>query len=197
MLRLELHDSTGQAYVITLEGDVDVAARELDVTARATPEVSGTGEARLVVAGGSVYSRTGTQPWSAYDGNGQDPLAGVPTTAKIAAAVEAALRDPTTSITAEGTEACGDDTCFRIRAEVTAETAWRALTEMVTTDGRPTGMTMPETFPGFAIDLWIDQDTLQLRQATNTTVVDRTSISITVALSRHDEPVNIAAPSLP
>jgi hypothetical protein len=96
-----------------------------------------------------------------------------------------------------GTEACGEATCFKLRAEITAEVAWRAVTEMLSTEGRPADLTMPATFPGFAIDLWIEQDTLRLRQATNTTAVEGQSISITVALSRHDEPVTIVAPVVP
>ena len=197
LLRIELRDSGGQEYLVTIEGDVDVATRELDVRAVIDPEVSGIEEARLVVVDGSVYSKAGDDAWSMSGGTGQDPLESVPTTARIAAAVEAALRDPATTIALEGSEACGAATCFKIRAEITAEVAWRAVTEMFSTEGRPADLTMPATFPGFAIDLWIEQDTLRIRQATNTTAVEGQSISITVALSRHDEPVSIVAPVVP
>jgi len=199
LIRIELRDSNGQDYLVTIEGDVDVAARELDVNAMIDPETLGIREAQLVVVDGSVYSRLGNESWSVSGGTGQDPLESVPTTARIAAAVEEALRDPATTIRLEGAEDCGDARCDRIRAEVPAEVAWRAVNRMVQPVDQPAAslQPLPSGFPGFAIDLWIEQGTHRLRQATNTTVVDGNRLSIIVALSAHDAPVTIRPPVQP
>jgi hypothetical protein len=196
LVRVEARERGGQSYLVTIEGDVNVASRELSVTAKLEPALFGVAAARLVLAGGFGYSSTDGGSWSVFGGPGQDPLASVPTTAQIAMAVEGAIRDPATSVVLEGTEACAEATCLRIRAEVPVDVAWRAVNEILSTPTRQ-GATLappPASFPGIGIDLWIEQDTLRLRQATNMTVVESQSISITVALSHHGEPVTIRAP---
>lgn len=196
LLRIEIGGLAAETTTVTIEGDVDIAGRELDVTAGSEPEFFGTSEFRLVVADEFVFNRQGDGSWSISGDGVQDPLAMVPTTARIAEAVEEALRDPATTIRLEGAEDCGNARCDRIRAEVPAEVAWRAVNRMIQPVDQPaaTLQPLPSGFPGFAIDLWIEQGSHRLRQATNTTVVDRTTISIIVALSGHDEPVIIRPP---
>lgn len=193
---------TGQGMdetTLTIEGDVDLVARELDLEATIAPAVFGTSGMRLVVADGFIYSSQTDGSWSTSGDGVSDPIALVPTTAAIAAAVEEALRDPDTTIRLEGTDDCGDATCDRIRAEIPAAIAWRAVATMIEPLGPPDGSPapMPATFPGFAIDMWIEQGSHRLRQATNTTSVDGTTISIIVALSDHDAPVTISPPVSP
>jgi hypothetical protein len=199
LLHIELDGPAADTTTVTIEGDVDVEARELDVTARIEPELFGNSEIRLVVVDGFVFNRMQDGSWSISGDGFEDPLAMLPTTARIAAAVEEALRDPATTIRLEGGEGCGDATCDRIRAEIPAEVAWRAVARMIQRVDQPAAsdQLMPVGFPGFAIDLWIEQGTHRLRQATNTTVVDRQTLSIIVALSAHDEPVTIRPPVQP
>lgn len=199
LLRIEVKGLGEQDYLVTIEGDVNVADRELDLAAAFEPDFFGAREFRIVLVDGFSFTRQGADSWSISGGPGQDPLASVPTTARVAEAIEGAIRDPATSVAAEGTESCGVATCLRIRAEVPAEVAWRAVSAMISPADGPaqTMQPLPSGFPGFAIDLWIEKDTLRLRQATNTTVVDRQTIAITIALSRHDEPVTIEAPVQP
>ena len=192
-------DSQGQgsvAYDFVIVGDVDVAARELDMTATLSPELFGTKTARVVVADGVVASSTDGASWNISGSSGRDPLQGVPTTAAVSTAIIGAVRDPATRITAEGIEACGEKSCFRIRAEVPREVGWRAVSEMIAsaTQSPPAAQPIPREFPDIAIELWIEQDTLQLHQATNTTVVNGQSIAISVVLTNHDRPVVIALP---
>jgi len=193
LLRIELREADGRQFLATFEGDVDIAARELDVTAAFVPGVFGTERARAVLVDGFLFYRSDGS-WSTSGGPGSDPLAGVPATAEVAAAVEDAIRNPATSITLAGTEACGDATCLRVRAEVPAQVAWHAMVAMLQAAGQPQGSapSMPNRFPGVAIDFWIEPGTLRLRQATNTTMIDGHSVSI--VLSRHDVPVAIRAP---
>ncbi|MCI0583407.1 MAG: hypothetical protein L0227_11080 [Chloroflexi bacterium] len=199
LVRVEIGGLAAETTTVTMEGDVDIKGRELDVTAAFEPEFFGSSEVRLVVADGFVFNRQGDVSWSISGDGVQDPLAMVPTTAAIAAAVEVALRDPETTIRFEGTEDCGDATCDRIRAEIPAAVAWRAVTTMIEPLGPPDASPppMPESFPGFAIDVWIEQGTHRLRQATNTTSVDETTITIVVALSDHDAPITISPPVAP
>ena len=196
LLRIEIGGLNSDTTTVTIEGDVDVKGRELDVTAKFEPQLFGSSEIRVVVAEGFVFNRQGDGSWSISGDGVQDPLAMVPTTARIAEAVEEALRDPATTIRREGTEDCGDARCDRIRAEIPADVAWRALNRMIEPVGQPapTLQPLPSGFPGFAIDLWIEQETTWLRQATNTTAVDQNTLSIIVGLSAHDEPVTIRPP---
>ncbi|MEW5990225.1 MAG: hypothetical protein AB1736_02620 [Chloroflexota bacterium] len=199
LLRIEVGGLADETTTLTIEGDVDIAARELDVTAAFVPEVFGATGGRFVVVDGLSFSRQDDAEWSISGDGVSDPLAMVPTTARIAEVIEAALRDPATTIRREGVEDCGDARCDRIRAEIPADVAWLALNRMIRPEGQPEAslQPLPSGFPGFAIDLWIEQGSHRLRQATNTTVVDRTTISIVVALSAHDEPVTIRPPIEP
>ena len=197
-LRLEFRDAKGPSYLWTIEGDVDVAARELDVAGRFVPTIFGTDEMRLVITDGTVFTRQNGGAWSSFGGPDRDPLVGVPTTAQVARAIEGAIRDPATTVVREGTEPCDEAICHRIRAEIPAAVAWKAFTEMLKAPDHPAEIgSMPASFPGVAIDLWIQQDTLRLRQATNSTKVDGATISITLVLSGHDSPVTIEAPIKP
>jgi len=199
LVRVEVTGPRMDDTTFTIEGDVDMAARELDLGATITPAVFGMAEMRLVVADGYIFNSQPDGAWSTSGDGVSDPIALLPTTAAIAAAVEVALRDPETTIRFEGTEDCGDATCDRIRAEIPAAVAWRAVTTMIEPLGAPDASPppLPASFPGFAIDVWIEQGTHRLRQATNTTSVDGTTISIVVALSDHDAPVTISPPVAP
>jgi hypothetical protein len=198
LVRVDILDGSGRHFAANAEGDVNVASRELDVSATFDPPVFGTRSARVVVTGGFVFSNT-SGSWSASGGPGRDPLQGVPTTAQAAATIAAAIQDPATSVTLAGTEACAEATCLRIRADIPADVAWRALNSLAAASGGRTGSLAPPPsgFPGLGIDLWIEQDTLRLRQASNVTKVGNQSVSITIVLSHHGEAVRIEPPVRP
>jgi hypothetical protein len=193
LLELELRDgSSGQAFAGTAEGDVDLASRELDVMVRVEPDVFGTTALRLVVVDDRVFSRTDDTAWSVSRG-GEDPLRGIPATADIAEAIEGAIEDPATEVTLTGAEPCGDATCDHLVAVVPREVAWQAVEEMVA----PSGIeetAIPEGLRAVTIDLWVEQGTHRLRKATNRTVLDQVSLSISITLTSHDAPVTIEPP---
>lgn len=202
-----LREGSGREYTLSIEGPVDVADRELDVTARLeqSPAVASADHLRLIVVGGDAYATTAEGRWTRVsEGNA---LGGLPTTAQVAEGIVTAIEDPATSVRSEGQETCGDRTCARVRVEVPASVAWKSLMGIVhaaqpvrpgpgQTSFSPTLEPLPSDFPGFAIDVWIDPQTRHLIRATNSTVFGSTKISITVALSAHDAPVSIVAPSV-
>ena len=130
-------------FSATMEGDVAVAARELDVTVRFSPVLFGATASRLIIANGFTATQTDGGPWSVSGSQGGDPLNGVPTTAMVAAAIERAIRDTTTTVTAQAPEACGDETCYRVRAEIPREVAWRVWMDIVGPTDVHGGTAMP------------------------------------------------------
>jgi hypothetical protein len=206
-VQVVVREGSGREYTLTLEGPVDVADRELDVTARLeqSPAVASASHLRLIVVAGDAYATTADGRWT-YVSEG-NAMRGIPTTAQVAGQIVAAVEDPATSVRPEGQESCGDRTCARVRVEVPASVAWKALMGIVhaaqparpgpgQTSFSPTLEPLPSDFPGFAIDVWIDPQTRHLVRATNSTVFGSTKVSVSIALSAHDAPVSIVAPSV-
>lgn len=208
VLKVTLREGSGREYALNVEGSVDIADRELDVTGRLeqTPPVGSPLGTRLIVVGGFAYATAPDGRWT-YVSEG-NAMGGLPTTAQVAEQVIAAVQDPATSVRAEGSEACGDRTCDRIRVEVPRPVAWKALMGMIhaarpdrpgpgQSGVGPTLEPVPQDFPGFAIDVWVDQRTHRLDHATNSSSFGHTTVAITIALSAHDVPASIVAPSMP
>ena len=197
VVRIDLRDGFGKQYSATIEGDVNVAAREFDLSGKLDPPVFGVQDARIVIADSFVFSNT-SGTWSVSGGPDRDPLEFVPTTARVAAMFTAAIADPATMVALQGREACSETTCLRIRTEVPAHVAWRTLSGLTSTAGGPQDSVgpPPASFPGVAIDFWIEQDAPRLRQASSMTQIGGQSLAITIALSRHGIPVVIEPPIL-
>jgi len=195
-VELDVRDASGRDYHALIEGDVNVVGRELNLVATFRPPIFDAAQARLILADGFVASDFG-QGWSFSGGPGRDPLQGVPTTARMIESIEGAVRDASTTVALGSTEPCGEARCHRVRVEVPAAVAWRAATNPFE-NGDGLGAVSdqpPPGFPGIAIDLWIDEMSHRLVQATNTTTVGGQTLVVSLALSRHGVPVSIELPA--
>lgn len=182
--------------ILDAKGDVDFVSRELAATA--TVDIFGTGStstADLVVDDGLIYIRTDAPQWSVSGRRGQDPLAGAPTTAELAAAIEAAIEDPATSVTLLDPVAnCGQTGCHRVQATIPRGALWKALRPLVEQLGGQQPAEPPNYIPEVTVDSWVEKGTLRLMQGTNSATMFGTYVEVSFVVSRHDEPVQIVAP---
>lgn len=183
---------------IDARGGVDLGSRELSLSA--TLGIFG-GQPNttvdVVVDDGLIYNRTNGQEWSVSGRRGQDPLAGAPTTAALAAAIEAAIKDPATSVTLlDPVAECGQAGCHRVQAIIPRDALWRAFRSLLEGLGAPPQAEAPDYVPEVTVDVWVEKGTLRLIQGTNSATIVNTYTELSFVLSRHDEPVAIGAPNV-
>jgi len=183
--------------ILDAKGDVDFVSRELAATA--TEDLFSTGSAStadVIVADGLIYIRSDAQQWSVSGRRGQDPWAGAPTTAELAAAIETAIEDPATSVTLlDPVAECGQAGCHRVQAIIPRGALWKAFRPLVEQLAGQQPTEPPSYIPEVTVDAWVEKGTLRLMQGTNSAKVLRTYIEVSFVLSRHDEPIDIVAPS--
>lgn len=186
----------GGKTTIDARGDVDVVRRELAMSA--TVGIFGGAPntiSDVVVDDGLIYSRTNGQQWSESGRRGQDPLAGAPTTAELAAAIEAAIVDPATSVALlEPVAECGQAGCHRIQATIPRGALWKAFRPMLEDFGGSQPAEPPDYVPDVTVDAWVEKGTLRLIQGTNSATIQNTYLELSFVLSRHDVAIEIVAP---
>lgn len=196
---VEVRRVDGQAKTtVDARGDVDLVRRELAMSAK-LGLFDGVADtiSDVVVDDGLIYSRTNGQQWSVSGRRGQDPLERAPTTAQLAAAIEAAIKDPATSVTLlDPVAECGQAGCHRVQATIPREALWKAIRPMLEALGGTQPAAPPEFVPDVTVDAWVERGTLRLMQGTNSATVFSSYVELSFVLSRHDEPVAIGPPSV-
>lgn len=183
---------------VDARGDVDLVSRELSLSAtlgifNGQPDTT----ADVVVDEGLIYNRSNGREWSVSGRRGQDPLEGAPTTAQLAAAIEAAIKDPATSVTLlDPVAECGQAGCHRVQATIPRAALWKAFRPMLEALGGTQPAAPPEFIPDVTVDAWVEKGTLRLMQGTNSATVFSSYVELSFVLSRHDEPVAITPPNV-
>ncbi len=174
------------------EGDVDLADRDL----AATIDLPAAGsdvhlDVRYVDSG--LFTRTGDGPWARWGGaTAADPLALLPTTAKIADLLGTALDDPAVGVELVGAERCGDAACRHVRVTIPPDVVWQMSQRLAGLDGL--GDPAPPGIDPLPFEAWVDAEDLDLVRASFSVPYGAEPIGVTVELSRHDEPVDVEPP---
>jgi hypothetical protein len=177
---------SGQAHA---EGTVDIAARELDMRA----EAPGSFQVRVVVADVRIFSQVPGEAWSITGGDRFDPLADLPTTARVAEAVLAGIADPRTTLALGQAEPCGSTTWYRVTATIPPAVSFAVLARI---DPRlaPMEGTEPE-FPDIGIEALVEYESFLLVRITNSVAFGGNSGSLTIDLADHNRVPGIEAPA--
>lgn len=175
------------------EGDLDLEEYELAGTVSLPP---GPGGATLSVlyANRELYTRAGSGAWALVGGNGEaDPLAFLPTVAKIADALDAALEEPGVAVTLVGTEACAGATCYHVAVDVPPDAVWLTLQRLQGLEGLD--QPMPDGVPPVKVEAWVDRAELQLVRLRGSFVdAGGSSVTLEIELSAHDAVVDVSPP---
>ena len=185
---------------VSVEGDVDVAGQAAHVTF-ALPMLFGmSGEAIVIGQDTYVLSSMTGDKWVHVQGKkDEEPARETPDPEEIADKVSAFLA--TEGVTAEklADEACGDDTCYRLRVTVSAEAIAAQHGEMPDFGdmGGSFGGLMPEhAFAGpLVVDMLFQHDGLWLRQVSTSAAEEGSGdLTLNLALSHYNESLDISAP---
>lgn len=173
--------------------EVDLADHELAGTVTLPPKLGGV-TTSVLYADRELYTRADGGGWDRIGGNGEaDPLVFLPTVAKLAEALDAALDEPGVAATLAGWDSCGTGSCYHVTVDVPPEAVWLTLQRLQGLEGLDEPM--PEGMPPVEIAAWVDRAELRLVRLHGTVVEgDSSALSLDLELSDHDAEVDLTPP---
>ena len=184
---------------VTFEADVDATGKSAHVSF-AVPFMLGlSGEA--IVLGEDVYVKSSLSgekwihtPATTEDGPSPEPT-GPPTAEEIADRVAEFLATEGVSAEKLADEECGDDTCYHVRINISAE-AFEAHNQDMPDMGEYASLLPEGAFAGpMSVDLLFDRDGLWLREMSMSFMDEETEgVSVTVTLSDYNASFEISPP---
>jgi hypothetical protein len=173
--------------------EVDLEDHELAGTITLPPMLGGV-TSSLLYADRELYMRADGRGWVRVGGNGEaDPLVFLPTVAKLADALDAALDEPGVAATLVGSEACGAASCYHVTVDAPPDLVWLTLQRLQGLEGLD--QPMPAGVPPVEIEAWVDRAELRLVRLHGELIEeDGSALSLDVELSDHDAEVDLTPP---
>jgi hypothetical protein len=181
----------------TIEGDIDIANKALDLTFAIPPLLGLTGDIRVVddaayirvpLLGPKWIKQSATGSTGEVVDTASDPQ-------KALEDIRKALDDPRVAPKKLADEKCGTKDCYHVQLTIpTDELAGEVAGALGSAVPLPSGAALPSGAPDATVDVWVEKDTMKIAKVTIDAAMDAATIKATIAFSKWGEPVTIEAP---
>jgi hypothetical protein len=181
----------------TIEGDIDIANKKLDLTFAIPPLLGLTGD--ILVVDDAAYIRVPLlgPKWIKQSATGStgEVVDTASDPQKALEDIKKALDDPRVAPKKLADEKCGTKDCYHVQMTIPTDAlAGEVAGALGSAVPLPSGAALPSGSPDATVDVWVEKDTMKIAKVTIDAAMDAATIKATIAFSKWDEPVTVEAP---
>jgi len=181
----------------TIEGDIDIAGKKLDLTFAIPPLLGLTGDIRVVDDAAYLRVPLLGPKWmkQSASGSGTDAVGTASDPQKALEDIRKALDDPKVAPKKLADEKCGTKDCYHVQLTIpTDELSGEIAGALGSAVPLPSGAALPSGSADATLDVWVEKDTMKIAKVAVDAAMDPAKIKATITFSKWDVPVTIEAP---